>query len=224
MPSEDFVEKLALPTPTPGGGAAAAHVGRVACALLRMVVGITQEKLTRAPSGPAETSAPGPEAVVPEGPKSLEALGQAAGSLSERFARLQEDDARAFGAYIEAGRLPRSSPEEKTARSAAREKALVAASEVPLQMLEGTSELLSLVVRAADLSRTTPLRAESDLFASGELARATFRVAELNLRANLTHLPEPAQSALRARWKAAREAFAQLCRRLPEAGGGPETP
>ena len=62
-------------------------------------------------------------------------------------------------------------------------------------------DVLNLCQRLLELSRTTALRAESDLAAAVELANAAYRVAELNIRVNLPELAAEDGKAARARWQ-----------------------
>jgi len=185
---DDFAEKLAAATPTPGGGAAAARVGLYACSLLRMVTGITLAKIA---SGKAPASA---------GTSDLQASAEAARELGARFEVLEVEDMAAFQAFLTALRLPRGTEREKEERSGARRAAAARATEAPLATLEASRDVLNLCKRLLDLSQTTALRAESDLAAAVELANAAYRVAELNIRVNLPELVPEQGAAARKRW------------------------
>jgi formiminotetrahydrofolate cyclodeaminase len=183
---DDFAEKLAAATPTPGGGAAAARSGLHAASLLRMVTGITLAKL---PSARVEiTAAPAAGESVRE---TIERARAGAEALGETFERLGEEDMAAFEAYLEALRLPRATPEEKGLRLRARQAAAARATDAPLSMLRAARDLLLLCTAVLDL----PLKAESDLGAASELANAAFRVADLNVRVNLRELSEEKRAA-----------------------------
>ena len=188
-PEDDFAEKLAAATPTPGGGAAAARVGLYACSLLRMVTGITLEKIA---SGKVNASA---------GTSDLQASADAARELGKRFEALEIEDMAAFQAFLTALRLPRGTDEEKEERSRARREAAARATEAPLATLEASRDVLSLCGQLQELSKTTALRAESDLAAAVELANAAYRVAELNIRVNLPELVPEEGDAARKRWQ-----------------------
>lgn len=189
---DDFAQRLAAPTPTPGGGAAAARVGVYACSLLRMVTGITVEK-ARSGKSPGNFD---PAALL-----ALETIQDEARLLSERFQALEIEDMAAFQSYLDALRLPRGSEEEKAQRLQARRQAAWRATEAPLSIMNGAYQVLLLAERLLALARTTPLKAESDLGAALELAQATFRVAELNVRVNLPELAESAQSEATRKWQ-----------------------
>ncbi len=181
MTTESFLDRLAAPTPTPGGGAASARVGALGCALLRMVTGITLGKI---PDG--------------ERPPELEAAHRQTEDLLERLAKLEADDAAAFDAFIAAVRLPKSTTAEREERRRARAAAAVRAASAPLGTLSAVRDVLQLADTLNELSHTTPLRAESDLRVGAELARAAARGAALNVEANLPYLDESTAAQLTA--------------------------
>lgn len=186
MVHDPFAERLAAPTPTPGGGAAAARAGLHAASLLRMVTGITLAKIKQAPT----------EAVL-----KLKASAERAEKLSAVFESLEKADMAAFEAYLEALRLPRSTLAEIEKRRTASQAAAAQATEVPLAMLEAARDVLLAVKELLELSRTIPMKAESDLGGAIELACASFRMAELNVRVNLSSLAPEKAVQMRARWK-----------------------
>jgi len=189
---DDFAERLAAPTPTPGGGGAAAHVGVYACSLLRMVTGITLEKARSAKSQPAAD----PASLV-----ELERIQEQARLLSQQFEALEAQDMAAFQGFLEALRLPRSTEEEKARRLEARREAAGRATDAPLATMRAACEVLTLARKLLDLSRSTPLKAESDLGAAVEIASAAFRVAELNVGANLPELAEERRQKAVEAWR-----------------------
>jgi len=177
----DFVETLAAATPTPGGGAAAAHAGRLATALLRMVTGLTLAKASR---NTATSSAGGDAASWDE----VRALARAASALSTRFAELETADAAAFDAWLAARRLPRGSADEQAVRRARTLDAACEATRIPLETLDAALATVALVARLLAVAERVRLRAEADLGGALELAHAAFRGAEINVRVNLRGL------------------------------------
>jgi len=200
---DPFAERLASPTPTPGGGAAAARAGLHASALLRMVAGITLLKLKQDESSEAAVA--------------LSAALKKAEELGAIFESLEEEDIAAFEAYLKALRLPRSTPAEIEMRRLACQSAAALATDVPLAMLEASMEILFLAKKLLDLSRTTPLKAESDLGGAVELASASFRMAELNIRVNLPQVSPEKGSQVRSRWKDLAAGMRRLSSDLREA-------
>ena len=195
-PTDDFADRLAAATPTPGGGAAAARAGRHACALLRMVTGITLRPAVRGATREADG-----------GLEEIREAAMLAERLQEDFEAIEAEDIAAFEGYLAALRLPRSTPGEAAARREARGGAAVRATEAPLRTLRAALETLRLAGRLADISRKTPLKAESDLGVSIELAAAAFRAAEMNVRVNLPEVPVERRGAIEKEW---REAAADL--------------
>ena len=171
MNEADFAERLASPTPTPGGGAAAARVGLLASSLLRMVIGLTRKKVG-----------------VEDAAAELEAAAGQASSLSERFRALETADVEVFEGFMEALRLPRGSQEEKERREFARRDSAARATRVPLDLLGTVVATLKLARRLQDVAGRTPLAAASDLTCAVEFARAAFQAGELNVDANLPYL------------------------------------
>jgi len=211
--SADFAERLAAPTPTPGGGAAAARVGKLATSLVRMVTGISLEK---AP-GPHERGDDGSRWAV------VERIAGEACALGERFADLETEDMAAFEGLLAALRLPRSGDEERERRRVAIANATVRATETPLRTLEASLELLAMVRELLDLTASIRLRAEADLGGALEFAHAAFRGAEANVRVNLPGLRKEARGEqLEQRWRGLAATFdvqyetsrQQLARRL----------
>jgi glutamate formiminotransferase/formiminotetrahydrofolate cyclodeaminase len=147
--AQEFVGAVAAPTPTPGGGSAAALAGALAAALGEMVCGVSLER------------------------KSLQAQHAALAAARTRLAgwraRLMgniDRDAQSYEAVLCAYRLPKSSAPEQAARNHAVEAASKEAAAVPLE----TAELAAAVGREiAGLSGITIPQAASDL-------RVTFQV------------------------------------------------
>ncbi len=189
-PADDFAEALAVATATPGGGAAAARAGQLATALLRMVTGISLEKAPKDEEG--ENAATWTE---------VRSITDRAVELSERFRTLESADMAAFEGFLDALRLPKGTDEEKAVRRTAMRDATVTATEVPLDTLEASVDVLVLARELYDVASKVRLRAEADLGGAVELAHAAFRGAELNVRVNLPGLKNDDRLAgLEARW------------------------
>ena len=204
----EFAEALAAATPTPGGGAAAARVGRLATSLVRMVAGISLQK------------APPPAARGDDAEhwQQVARVDASAGRLAARFRRLESDDMAAFEGFLGALRLPKGDDEEVAARRRAIRDATVHATEVPLAMLEASAGVLDLVRTLVDLAGSIRLRAEADLGGAVELAYGAFHAAEYNIRVNLPGLrDDPRQEGLRDDWKSRRSSFTRSYEELRDA-------
>jgi glutamate formiminotransferase/formiminotetrahydrofolate cyclodeaminase len=110
----DFLRDLASDKPTPGGGAAAAVLGATGIALGEMVGNLTVGKKKYADV----------QATVKE------ALGKLS-PMRDRMLALFAEDALAFEAFGDAGKLPKDTDKQKAARAQAMQKALVGATLTP---------------------------------------------------------------------------------------------
>jgi methenyltetrahydrofolate cyclohydrolase len=161
---ESFLDVLASPSATPGGGSTAAVMGAMAAALVCMVCSMTLGK-----KGLLE---------VEDTMKEVLLQAQAA---RQRLTLMIEDDVRAYGAVMNAYALPRGSDAERVHRGEAIQQALAEATLAPLACARACGEVM-------DLSRIV---AEKDnINAAGEAAVATLaahaalRGAALNVHIN----------------------------------------
>ncbi len=163
----DFLEKLATPVPTPGGGTASAVAGAMAAALLGMAASVSLRKR------------PG------EG-----ALGEAAARAAELrrgLLELARADTEAYEAVMRAYGLPRGTPEEAEARRTAIQRALREAARVPLRTAELALEVLELAVKARD---AIPEAIVSDLLVAVRLAHAAVKGGLCNVDINCRSLKD----------------------------------
>jgi len=165
---ESFLEEVAAPTPTPGGGSVAALAGALAAALTSMVCNLTVGRAS-------DVSAA----------EELGAELEQAEALRHELAALVEEDAKAYRKVLEAYRLPKSATAEKEVRSKAIQEALVKATAVPLKVASGAVGVLE--VLPSVLERGLPAAA-SDAGVSAYMAEAALRAAALNVRTNLSSL------------------------------------
>jgi len=157
-----FLDQLAARVPAPGGGATAALHAAQAAALLAMVA--------RYSDGP-KYDAGLMNRIVTE-----------ADELREDALALAEADADAFGAVAGAYRLPRTTEEEKAARSASISSALAGAARPPADVVRTALELVSL---AEDLWPAGNRTVITDVAAAAEAARAAAVTAGLIIEVNL---------------------------------------
>lgn len=163
-----YLHALSDGSPTPGGGSAAGLAGALGCALGSMVCNLT---LIREQSEP-----------IAEQQRTFIDLQQS--MLTQAVA-----DERVFGAYRTAAALPRSTSEEKQTRRDAIEQTLIAAAEVPLELVTLGLEALALMRSTAAVG--TP-HAVGDLLTGGYLLQAMVLGSIENIEANarLMKLPE----------------------------------
>jgi formiminotetrahydrofolate cyclodeaminase len=122
-PVRGFLDQLAARTPTPGGGGAAAVTGAMAAGLVAMAARFSATRLP----GAGE-------------------LADQADELRRRLAQLAEQDARAYAAVLEALRLPR----EASQREVKRQKALLGAALVPLEIAGIGARVAAMAMQVAE--------------------------------------------------------------------------
>jgi len=185
-----FLDTVAAPTATPGGGAVAALAGALAAALAQMVAGLTMGKKKY-----AEVEA------------EMRTILAQAQALRQELAAAIAADSAAFEAVMATYRLPQGSDDEKVAREAAIQRALSGAAAVPLRVARASVAVLELARSVAEKGNTNAL---SDAGSAAHMARAAVECAGLNVRTNAAGVSD--QDAARA-WLAE---LADLRRRAAE--------
>lgn len=161
---EPFIEQLAAPTATPGGGSAAAAAGAMAAGLGAMVATLSRGK---------------------------KAYAQYESQLSEaisRLSQLREDlklsidaDAESFKDVMAAYKKAK----ESAAADGIVDSALKQATNIPLSVAEKAREVLHIL---DSLGPITSPNMKSDLFSGAALARAAIQGALANVEVNLESL------------------------------------
>lgn len=167
---KDFLTDLASKEPTPGGGGAAALAGAIAAALTSMVSNLTLGK--------------GKFAAVEE---KIRPILVSAEILRTRMLALVVADAAVFENFMRAYRLPKSTEEEKRARSESIQIAAYDASEVPLKIADSCLDILHI---SSQLMRVGNPSAITDATVAALLARAALRSACYNVHSNLLLLKD----------------------------------
>ena len=165
MTLAQFLDALASPDPTPGGGTASAVAGAMGTSLLVMVTGLAK----------SNTNSDDEKAA-------LAAARQALQPLAATLAALAAADAAAFDEVMGAYRLPKASDDEKTVRSAAIQKALQGATTAPLQTLRACAAAMA---QAGTVAAAGNRSAVSDVGVAIGLLEAAAGGAEANVRINL---------------------------------------
>lgn len=176
---EPFIEQLAAPTATPGGGSAVAAVAAMAAGLAAMVAGSSRGKKNYL-QYERELS----DAIV--------RLDQ----LREQLKSAIDADAAAFDTVMQAYKSAKTSPDGNASVNAALKNAAL----VPLRVIECARE----VARIAETLRpiTNP-RMSSDLLTTDALVNAAIQGALANVQINIESLSDPALAGeLRARMAA----------------------
>ncbi len=173
----DFLEDIAAPLPTPGGGSAAAYAGALGAALTEMTARLTLGKKKYA-----------------DVQEEIAAIAARAEELRRLMRKTVEADAAAFDAMMDAFRLPKTTPEEKEARAEAIQRATLHAADVPLETARLAVEGMSLALRAAQIGN---LNAITDAASGAAMARAALTASGYNVRINLASLKDESQKAER---------------------------
>jgi glutamate formiminotransferase / formiminotetrahydrofolate cyclodeaminase len=180
---EPFIEQLAAPTATPGGGSAAAATAAMAAGLATMVAGLSRAK----------------KAYAQYERQLTEALARLA-HLREELKTAIDRDAESFKAVLAAYKQVK----ESSAADAIVDAALKQATGVPLGVAEQASEVMRV---AEDLGPITSSNMQSDLSAARALARAAIEAALANVNINLDSLKD---SEFRAEVQSRTEALKSL--------------
>ncbi len=161
----DLLDAFAAPTPTPGGGSAAALAGAMAAALLEMVASMPKTKNN-----------------TPEDRAALGAALPQLKSLRAKLTGLVDSDSASYDAVVAAYRLPKTTDDEKAARKAAVLDAMRGATEVPLETARAAFALVPLAATVAGHGNPN---AKSDASVALGLARQAASGARANVEINL---------------------------------------
>ncbi len=178
-----YMEQTASSAPVPGGGSAAALSGALAAGLTQMVAGLTIGRK-------------GFEKVEAD----MQRIADEAGGLREKCLANIDRDSDAYTGVMDAFRLPKSSEEEKQARTQAIQEALQHASQVPLETAELAARIIKLAAKA--VAKGNP-NAVTDGAVAVMLARTAALAGAMNVRINLDSIKD-------------REFVAQLAGRVDE--------
>ena len=168
---ETFLAQLAARVPAPGGGATAGLHAAQAAALVAMVARYSDS------------------AKFADHAEEITTITATADRLRENALNLAEEDAAAFTAVTTAYGLPKGTPDEAVARSAAIAKALVTAAHVPAVVIAVAEQVLSLGEQLLPIGNRNVI---SDVAAAAEAARAAATTARVNVEINLGGIKDPA--------------------------------
>lgn len=161
---EEFLEVLSSKQPVPGGGGASALGGAIGNALGQMVTNLTIGKKKY-------------QDVEDEMMFLLEKMVRMQGE----FIHLAEEDARVFAPLAAAYGLPSKTEEEKEYKSAVMEENLLAASLVPIAIMELTLSMLEIL---STLAEKGSRMAVSDVGVAVQFLRASLLGAVMNVFIN----------------------------------------
>lgn len=172
MEIQRFLDELAAPTPTPGGGSASALAGALSASLVAMVAGLSVKKGKIAGAR-------------------VQQIQRKALAIQKRLLRAVQEDARSYEAVMAAFRLPKETERQRERRKRKVEEALKRATKPPLTVCEASISLLEhcLVL----LSRGNP-SAWSDTSVATLLAHAAMEGGFFNIEINLESIDDKAFS------------------------------
>ncbi len=165
-----FIEQLAAPTPTPGGGSAGAYAGAMGAALVAMVSGVTIGKKKYA----------GVEA-------EMQAIRVVAENLRAELTQAVDDDAASFEVLMAKFKMPKETDEQKSARDAAITQATLNAAHIPLHVAQHAVKVMELALKCAKHGLQSAI---SDAMSGFAMARASLTAAGFNVRININSLAE----------------------------------
>jgi glutamate formiminotransferase / formiminotetrahydrofolate cyclodeaminase len=165
-----FLDAVAEPTATPGGGSVSAYAAAMAAALGQMVAGLSRKKKSQATH-------------VDKLSDHLDALRK----IADELAAAIDLDASAYDAVMVAFKLPQGSPEEIEQREAAIQLATKGAAEVPLEVASKAADLQDRLVQLEAISAASM---KSDLQVARLIAVAGAKGALANVEINLEGLKD----------------------------------
>ena len=177
--AQPFLDAVAGPDPTPGGGSVSAFAGAQAAALVRMVAGLTVGK--RKYAGVEER---------------VRALASSAQEAQSRFMALVAEDAKSYDAVSAAYKLPKEDDAQKAVRSTAIASALLDAARVPL---ETASLALTALENSEEMARIGNANCITDASVAGYMAHTACLGALANVRINLVGRTDGEAEALRSK-------------------------
>jgi len=172
MTTTEFLDVLAAGQSTPGGGGAAALTASQAAALVSMVINFTVGRKKY-----ADVEA-----------EMLRCLARSEALRTQLLAEV-DADAAAFDAVSATYTMPKETDEEKAARTAALQKALKHAAEVPFGVAEACLEIMRLAEPVGAKGNTNVV---SDAASALYLAYGALKCALVNVNINLKFIKDEA--------------------------------
>jgi glutamate formiminotransferase / formiminotetrahydrofolate cyclodeaminase len=170
-----FLDAVAQPTATPGGGSVAALAGALGASLGQMVAGLSRKKKSQA-------------AYVQQLSDALAEFHAASRTLSAAI----DLDAASFESVMAAYKLPQSTPEEQGRRESAIQNALQGAANVPMEVARKAAQVFDLLGRLETMASQSML---SDTRVGRLMAAAAVQGALENVAINLESITDAGFSA-----------------------------
>lgn len=172
MTCKGFADETASESPAPGGGSISAYMGALGAALGAMVANLSSHK-----------------AGWDDRWEEFSDWADRGQKLLGELLHLVDEDTDAFNRIMNVFAMPKSTPEEKEARSAALQEATLYATEVPLRTMKAASEVFPLVRAMAAEGNPNSV---SDAGVGALAARSAVLGACLNVKINAAGLKDRA--------------------------------
>ena len=173
--AQPFLDAVAEPSATPGGGSVAALAGALGASLGQMVAGLSRKKKSQA-------------AYVEPLSDALAEFHTASRVLAEAIDR----DAASFESVMAAYKLPQATPEEQGRRESAIQNALQGAANVPMEVALKAANVFDLLGQLQKIASPSML---SDIRVGRLMAGAAVRGALENVAINLQSITDSAFSS-----------------------------
>ena len=171
-PFRDLLDAFSSSDPTPGGGSASALASAAGASLLMMVAALPKTRDN-----------------TDENRTALHGATTALTGLRQKLMEAIDADTAAYDQVVAAYKLPKSSPEEQQVRKAAIQRALRAATDVPLGVMRLSADALEKSVIVAEHGHRA---ASSDVGVAIALLKAGAAGARLNVEINLDGITDAA--------------------------------
>lgn len=165
-----FADETASESPAPGGGSISAYMGALAAALGTMVANLSAHK-----------------AGWDDRWEEFSDCAEKGRAILDRLILLVDEDTEAFNRIMAVFAMPKNTPEEKAARSAALEAATLYATEVPLRTMKAAYDTFDLLRQMASQGNPASV---SDAGVGALAARSAVLGAQLNVRINAAGLKD----------------------------------
>lgn len=172
MTCKEFALETASESPAPGGGSISAYMGALGAALGAMVANLSSHK-----------------AGWDEQWEYFSDYAERGQQLLSELLALVDEDTEAFNRIMAVFAMPKGTPEEKAARSAALQKATLYATQVPLKTMKASLRLFEIVEAMAASGNPNSV---SDAGVGALAARSAVLGAQLNVKINAAGLKDRA--------------------------------
>lgn len=167
-----FAEETASESPAPGGGSISAYMGALGAALGTMVANLSSHK-----------------AGWDERWEEFSDYAERGQALMAELLHLVDEDTEAFNRIMAVFAMPKTTEEEKAARSAALQSATLYATQVPLKTMKAALRVFEIVKAMAEIGNPNSV---SDAGVGALAARSAVLGAQLNVKINAAGLKDRA--------------------------------